>query len=154
MQRLVRAVVFGALIAALVSPAAAQVNVGDRVPVSVTRGDLALSLVKIAEPAAAREMTAQEALRRVQETSLMPRHWRSDDLLTRDDISSVAWRLGFELRVDEPALSVTRSELDAFTLRELGERRDMVASALGVGRLPVDGIFDEPPDRYISASEF
>lgn len=150
MKRLFGALGLALLAVSLAAPAVAQENAAAQ----VTKAELARSLVLIADPDQAAGLTADAAFRRAQSAALVPREWSPEDALTQRDLVTVANRLGVEFSASALDGTVSRSELDRFSLRELGSKREMIAGALGAGRLPVDGLFDEPPDRFVSASEF
>ncbi len=149
MKRFFGALGLVVLAVALAAPAVAQDNAA-----LVTKAELAKSLVLIAQPDQAAGLTAEAAFRRAQAAALLPRDWNPDESLTQRDLVTVATRLGLQLTVADLDRAVSRAELNVFSLRELSSKRDTMASALGAGRVPLDGIFDEPPDRFISASEF
>jgi hypothetical protein len=153
MKRLCVVLVFGLVAIALAAPAYAQSGHPLKAPVAASKGDLAMALVRISSTGPASGLTAESALDRVRSAALFPRGWAASDTLTQADLAVVARSLGVSFTPSDSDRSVTSAELDTFVLRELAPKRDAVASAMGAGRV-IDPILDEPPNRFVSASDF
>ena len=153
MKRIGAFVVFGLLSVVLAAPAFAQGGQSVKVPTSASKGDLAVALVRVASSGPIAEVTTDAALRRVQSVAVFPRGWTASDTLTQGDLAVVARSFGFTFTPTDSDRSVTSAELDTFMLREVAPRHDEVATAMGAGRVS-DPILDEPPDRWVSCSDF
>ncbi len=153
MKRFGTFLVFGLVFAALAAPAFAQSGQSLKVPVTASKGDLAIALVRLSGSGSTSGLSADGALRRVQSAAVFPRGWSASDTLTQGDLAVIARSFGFPFAPSDSDRSVTSAELDTFLLREVAPNRDRIAKVMSSGRV-FDPILDEPPDRYVSASEF
>ena len=153
MKRVFGILAAGVVFFAVAAPIAAQPSVVASSHAAV-KADLALALVKVADPSAAvTDTTPAAAFARMQSALLAPGSWRADDVLTQGDLARVANRIGVSMTPTDPSKAVTTADLDAFTLRELQPRQDAISTTMSAGRV-FDPILNEPPDRFISASDF
>jgi len=134
-------------------PAFAQGAPDGKVPITASKGDLAVALVQLTSGTPTSSPSTEAAFARVRTASVFPRSWSASDTLTQGDLAVVARSLGFTFTPSDSDRSVTTSQLDTFVLREIAPRKDDVATVMSTGRV-IDPILDEPPDRFVSASEF
>jgi hypothetical protein len=134
-------------------PALAQLAPQGSIPVTASKGDLAVALVRLTNGDTASSPSAEAALARVRSAAVFPREWSAAETLTQGDLAVVARSLGFTFTPSDSDRSVTTAQLDSFVLREIAPHKDDVATVMSAGRV-IDPILDEPPDRFVSASEF